>query len=958
MQPNFKNSHKSIIMESIREHLILFCFLVGIPTILPAQQPQRTTEKKSFNVSGFVYEQEGNKTEALPYAAVSISEYGVSTITDKEGFFNFSGSTPGKVRMSVSYMGKIPIDTVLYIDRDLLLNFTLKEDNFRLKEVVVAAENRKDDQSTASLITRTAMDHMQATSLTDIMNLLPGNLIRNQDLSSATQLTIRSIAGSNMNALGTSVIQDGAPISNNANLQTMHPAVEGATSPLAGGASPAGGVDARGITTDNLESVEVIRGVPSVQYGDLTSGVVIVNTKAGRDPLRVHVKVNPNVSQFSAGKGFSLGENKGALNVSGDYAYDTKSTTQSYLYYQRVTARALYSNHLLDNKWNTNTSLNFIYGKDTRKLNPDDETAKRASEGKDAGIRFNTNGMFRLNLGLLKNIQYAVSTSYTAKSSFYSELHTSANAPYSMSTTDGAILSNKPGVDIYDDKGEKITHIPPADANHYAQYLPASYLGREEIEGREFNLFYQVKATFFKNIGGTNHRVVIGTDGKWDKNYGKGKTFSPQTPPYRVLWALNSTFRPRNYRDIPAVRQNSLYAEENFNYTFADRDLNIQAGVRYDNYSVVNGIWTTRINASLDVIPGWLSIRGGYGSMAKAPTQLYLYPEKAYFEYVNINEMAYDDIPENERVFVTTTKVYDTQNRELEIAKNTRKEIGFDLKVKQARLSVTAFDDRMLNGYSMGTTLNTFRPFTYKEYERAGDGTKPVYTLVESNPVLSKFYTPTNNLVVKTKGIEYELDLGRIDAIRTQINVNGAWLKAQTYDKDYFYFDDYNTTGGSGRTHVGLYEKGMSKYNTEQFVTTLRLTHNIPEIGFVITLTSQAIWKDANWYTMGNDSIPVKFISKNDGLVYDFDPAKKDEPEFTGIIRNVNDKVRIKESLSSPVFCFNINLTKEIGKHLRLSFFANNLFSSYPKRESKRYPREYLTYNNPFFFGLELGLKL
>lgn len=942
--------------QGLKLFIILFMLLLNAVSI--SAQQEYTFEKNTFTIRGFVYEQDGDKTKSLPYASVSIAEYGASTVTDKEGAFSLSGLNSGKVKMSISYLGKIPIDTIINIDRPLQLKFVLQEDNFRLKEVVVAAENRKTDQSTASLITRTAMDHMQATSLTDIMSLLPGNLVRNQHLNSANQLTIRSISSSNMNSLGTSIIQDGTPISNNANLQTMHPAVEGATPSLAGGASPAGGFDTRAITTDNLESVEVIRGIPSVQYGDLTSGVVIVNSKAGRDPLRANVKVNPNVSQFSAGKGFSLGDNNGALNVSGDYAYNTKSTTQSYLYYQRVTAKALYSNNLFDNKWNTNTSLNFVYGKDTRKLNPDDERAQRSSEGKDVGLRFNTNGTIRLNQGILKNIQYATSASYTAKNSFYSELHTSANAPYSMSRTDGAILSNRPGVDIYDDKGNKITNIPSSDMNHYAQYLPASYLGREEIEGRELNLFYKVKATFFKNIGNTNHRFVIGSDGKFDKNYGKGKMFSPNTPPYRVLWALNSNFRPRSYRDIPAVKQISLYAEENFKYTFANRDLNIQAGIRYDDYSVVSGVFTSRINASLDVIPGLLAIRGGYGIMAKAPTQLYLYPENAYFEYVNINEMANEDIPENERVYVTTTKVYDTQNKDLEIAKNTRKEIGFDLRLKQAWLSVTAFDDRMLNGYSMGTTLNTFRPFTYNEYERAGDGTKPIFELVESNPVLSKFYTPTNNLVIKTKGVEYELDLGRIDAIRTYININGAWLKTKTYDKDYYYFDDNSTTGGSGRTHVGLYEKGMSKYNTEQFVTTMRLTHNIPEIGFVITLTSQAIWKDANWYNVGNDSIPVKFISKNDGLVYDFDPAEKDKPEFTGIIRNVNDRARIKEHISSPVFCFNLNLTKEIGKQIRLSFFANNLFSSYPKRESKRNPRQYVTYNNPYFFGLELGIKL
>ena len=33
------------------------------------------------------------------------------------------------------------------------------------------------------------------------------------------------------------------------------------------------GVDMRSVSTDDIESVEVVRGIPSVEYGDLTSGM-------------------------------------------------------------------------------------------------------------------------------------------------------------------------------------------------------------------------------------------------------------------------------------------------------------------------------------------------------------------------------------------------------------------------------------------------------------------------------------------------------------------------------------------------------------------------------------------------------------------------------------------------------------------------------------------------------------
>jgi outer membrane receptor for ferrienterochelin and colicin len=47
------------------------------------------------------------------------------------------------------------------------------------------------------------------------------------------------------------------------------------------------GTGTRGVSVDNIESIEVITGVPSAEYGDLNSGMVRVITKKGRSPLSV-----------------------------------------------------------------------------------------------------------------------------------------------------------------------------------------------------------------------------------------------------------------------------------------------------------------------------------------------------------------------------------------------------------------------------------------------------------------------------------------------------------------------------------------------------------------------------------------------------------------------------------------------------------------------------------------------
>ena len=45
------------------------------------------------------------------------------------------------------------------------------------------------------------------------------------------------------------------------------------------------GIDARQIAVDNIESIEVIRGIASAEYGDLNSGAVIVKNKGWKIPF-------------------------------------------------------------------------------------------------------------------------------------------------------------------------------------------------------------------------------------------------------------------------------------------------------------------------------------------------------------------------------------------------------------------------------------------------------------------------------------------------------------------------------------------------------------------------------------------------------------------------------------------------------------------------------------------------
>ena len=947
--------NKKKINQWTRWTITLLLF-VCIGITLNAQNPSKT------GINGKVYELGTNgKRIPLGFATVYFPDYGIGATTTNDGLFSLDNVPTGKARMQVQFVGKLPIDTLVNIRPNIKLDFTLKNEDFRLEEVTVTATHNQAGKSTASTISRQAMDHLQATSLNDLLALMPGGISQNSELTYSQQINIRQIASNSsgeqdLNALGTAIIRDGAPISNNSNLSAMNPTVSGGASALGGGASPSGGVDVRSISTENIESVEIIRGIPSVEYGDLTSGAVIVNTKAGREPLRVKAKANPNVYQVSMGTGYELGKDKGALNVSADYAYNTSDPKATYQHYQRATGKVMYSNAFFNHKLRSNTSFDFIYGKDTQEKNPDDESTQTTKEGRDVGFRLNTNGTWSINKGWLQNIRYVLSGSYTDKQSFYETAYGSASAPYSMTTTDGAILSNFVGQHIFDAEGNQITNFGSEDAKNYAVFLPSSYIGHYEIDSREVNAFGKLTATLFKQSGKVNNRILLGADFKTDGNVGKGKTFDPTAPPNRSNSNKNSSYRPRPYKDIPFIHQFGLFAEENFTWSMGERDLRIQAGMRFDHASKVGSTWSPRFNASFDLIPRALTISGGYGITAKMPTLLYLYPEKAYFEYVNINELANESIPENERLFMTTTKVYDTENRNLKVSKNHKAEIGLRLNVGKVSASVTAFQERLKNGYSLDYTFDTFNTFMYNEYTRNANGD---LVLASSLPVLNSFYTPTNNLNVETQGLEFDINIGRIEAIRTAFQLNGAWMRTKSWNNSYDFYD--NTTTREQKP-IAIYEAGAVKSYRQQFSTTLRATHNLPQIGFVVTLTAQAIWNQANWKTFGNDTIPVGYISLDNevtmfpaGKYTSTEQVKADGLDY--LLQNPSHSHAIKESYN-PYFCFNINVTKEISDMLRVSFFANNMFRSYPRMESKRNPGTYNQLNNRFFFGLELSLTI
>lgn len=938
--------------------------VLALATILLfSAYPQHAQAQRKVVVEGTVYEQSA-ASQPLKSASVSILPYNLTVNTDNEGKFRFNNIPDESFRLVISYVGKVTLDTLIQNRPTEPLMLRLADNSFRLENVDVVAKPSQSGLGSTSVINRNAIEHLQANSLADIMSLVPGGITVNPDLNNDASrlINIRSVVKDknaaidrymDANAFGTSIVMNGSPISNNANLQTLSPVMNGGASALGGGAPPRGGIDSRSIPMYNVESVEVIRGVPGVKYGDLASGAVIVNQRAGRQPLFVEANTNPNLYNLSASKGIVLDDRRGAINLGGSYAYNTNDPVQAYRYYQRGTINALYSNSFFNERLSSTTGIDFHVSNDGRRLNPDDEITRTKSSGKETGIAINSMGSYQMpGTTWLRKIDYAGRLSFNSKRSYYQQQYTGANAAYGMTYTDGAILTNTPGEKLYNEDGEQITQIPLGEEDKYAVYLPSTYLGVHQIEGKELSTFLSATANFFNQIGGTQHSWLLGGDFRSDKNFGAGKIFADSLPPYRDLQYVNSSYRNRKYSDIPAVTQLGFYVEDNMTTRIMDRLLRVSAGLRYDRFSQNRSIIAPRANASFEILPEVLMIRAGYGVMAKAPSLLYLYPENAYFDYININE-----IPTGspDAIFMTTTRAFNTENSALKIASNRKQEVGIDLRFNKSILSVTAFSEKLKNGYAISPTIHSFRPVEYKQYERVGDSR--VLTEISADPVLAKFNMPTNNMAIDKQGLEFQLDLARIQRIRTQFSVYGAYIKEKTYSTDYTFYDGQSGAGAQSRTHIGLYQPAMIQQHVSSVVSTLKATHNIPKIGLAITLTTDIIWNESDWTVYGNDSIPQKYISKFDGLVYDLDGVDLNTPEFTAISRPVVRTTEQRESLP-PLVNFNINLTKDIKDFMRLSFFANNLFRYYQNAQSDRISSVYYRRNIPFFFGFKVGVNL
>ncbi len=981
----------------------LFIFSLFVALAFASSINANAQSKAKVNVSGQVFSVSttgADSKESVPFAVVILPESSIAVSSDADGLFSIPNITPGVHKVQIQSLGYQTLDTTMNVlaNRENIFEFVLLESNFRMEEVVVTAQVSKAGAATSSIINKSAMEHLQTTSLADIMSLLPGASQQKPDLQGVSTASVRG--GS---SLGTAVIVDGAPMSNNANLQVLKQGGSSGT----GSVSPTTGIDLRTITTDNVESIEVIRGVAPVEYGDMTAGAIIVNAKAGFQPLTIKLNVNPNVYSASATQGFALGQKAGNINYAADYAYSVDDPREGYDYYQRVTAKVGYTNTF--GRFYTNNSLSFLYTYDRGFPNPDDENDKNTFYQKDYGIRFTHNGQFNANANFFKSLQYNVSFNYTNRHSFYEDEVQQGDAPYSTSKVDGTVLSSYLNGHIYEADRDgnilsEITNYDPSKVGYAkAWILPTNYTSQYDIFGKELNTFAKIKANFAGDWGRTNHRLVIGADFKSDGNVGEGKVYDVNFPPIRsTSGSVIEAYRDRAFKDIPFINQLGGYLQETFSMDIAKRKLELVAGLRYDHVFNFGGGLSPRFNFSYELIPSVLNLNAAYGITRKAPTLYYLYPESKYYDALNFDNSLSNNIADEHKMQVITTYVMDRKTDELEMMRQDKYEIGLSANIGKMFFSVVAYEERVDNGFGMYTDPDDLRLIEFVEYTQNTAGFDPetgAPNLVldeNGNPTLKEkarnnyFITannPGNRDRYRRTGLEYVLNFGRIDAIRTTFQVDG-----QVYTTKYLPTDTYSylsrTPSGAASDFSKYPDRGVfsnleigSVSYTEYITTNITAVHNIPKIGLVISANAHIRWASKSWenYTTKKDVliIPKYWIPRTDatidgidyqaGQMYDFNKewANEDNPNYERFqyllaTDSYNwDTLWRRERTYEPTVTIGLNVSKEFGKMFNLSFFAQNMFRSSRLQEQLLSPGSYTRIGGGgFYFGLQLNATI
>lgn len=820
-------------------------------------QTRRINEETGI-VQGTVKDKSG---EPLIGANVIIKENKFGAATDRFGRYIIKKLSPGKYTIEASYIGYAKERKEIWVNKGevVIVDFVLESTAFYIGaiEVIGTYELIPKEANTKTVISGAEVEHFQASSIGDVLDLVPGiQKTSNPGLSRTSQVAIRGEETDKLAALGTLVMVDGIPLSNNANLQ-----FEKWTSGITGPSNVGGGIDLRTIPADNIESIEVILGLPSVRYGDVTSGVINVKTKTGIQPHRLKLKNNPDTREFNLGGGMDFGLTRFSYNLNA--AQSERDIRKKGDEYTRLTGQMVFSKDFLDNKLKMNWKL---YGQRIF----DEEQPK----GDVRQIRNYNRG-------------YSLQSAFWGKYTSVLDIETFSYNAYVNYRRENSMKSKLVQSDL--------RILPSGDT-------VSIYIGKVETRGNEWQIGGRLEWERIYYLSNFIHKVLVGSDVQYEANTGEGVILDTLFNYYGV----ESGKLPYRFDDIPGQVLASIYAEDKITGKIG-LDFTAVTGFRYEMYRPykfnLSGLWGdgdlvqsyqgSFFNPRLNLIfyfSDFNQIRLSIGTVTKSPAMSYIYPAPTVIKWRNPID--------SQIVYIRPN----TKNPYLKGFKEIQYEISYDHKF----------------GNLLGTSINVY----YKNRKNdPGDQTVPVFFYKELNSekylfYIDKYSYQRNIGWSESKGIEFTARSSKIKPLNMELQFVGsynfvkrgsnAWQYDSNPDKTLGRFPNYRVPNLPFDTLMGfVYDASM--YWSDRLILNYYLKYTHPKLGLWVTIRAEhTIFERSQTYNLE----PIDFAVITDSV----------KLTTVKMARDWDERIKTKPAK----WLFNINISKSLFKGAEISFYVNN----------------------------------
>ena len=947
-----------------------------------------------------------SRTKApVDYAALLISASNLWAVTDEKGTFTVERVPAGQVTVSVTRLGyaKQTFNVAVAGDRTDI-ELLLPEDNLTLNEVTVTATRKAEALTSTYVIDRQTLDHQQLINVGDIAALLPGGQTGryNNLTQSSPRFTLRSENGENgLPSFGTALEVDGVRLSNNAS------------------GSETAGTDTRNISTSNIQSVEVITGIPSVAYGDINNGIVRINTRRGKSPYLIETAIRPHTQLYAIHKGFDLHRNRGVLNAGFERARSVSDVASPYTAYDRNTLMLQYANNFRlpgGRSLALSAGVTGNIGGMNTKADPD-AFRDTYDKSRDNALRAQLSLDWLLHKPWLTSLQFTASAGYADKSR---ETKTNKSSSSSLA----AIHATEEGYFVATDYDR--------DPQAPVILLPAGYWYEvKHVDDKPVQYAARLKAVWAEKFGRVNSHLMLGTELNGSGNKGRGEYYEEMR--YAPTW------REYRYDEQPFVNNIAVYAEEKLSVPLGKTNLQLVAGLRSDITSISKSEYgrvsslSPRANVKYTFFKHsghfirTLSIRTGWGKAVKLPSFGILYPTPSYGDKLSFAPGTLADGTTYYAYYTIPAKAI--YNPDLQWQTNLLSEVGVEARLKGMRVSLSLFRNRTKHPY---ITSTVYTPYAYKMADQTAlesclipsadrlyhiDPTSGIVTVSDKLGIYpdqqlaykeKKTFKAntmyTNGSPIVRQGIEWMIDFDRIRVLRTSFTLDGK----------YYYYKGVEETvtahmpasaqfmaDGNPYKYIGFYAGGANVsngYKTRKLNANFTAITHIPDIRLIVSLRFEGSFynyrqnlseyqgrqqsfaldnkadyfpsQDASSLTKGENYAalyPLYYVSYEDmqtkiPFAEKFAWARENDPalynELAKLVEKSNTAHYFKPNRTSVYYSANINVTKEIGRFASISFNAVNFFNNMKKVKSRQTNTETSLYHSQYIPEFYYGISL